>query len=325
MPSRFGAESGYSDVMRSILIALILLQTSAAFAQVDPQPAHSVAYQSITAVRINPLGLVNFTRVSYRFRLFESESDILKQNYVGIGATGGISPAWGRIGILAEVQPLTILRLYAQYEFIGNFGTFDLFASFPSANADFSDSTIGSRAENDATAAYTTTGSLLTLGATLQLKVGPIAVRSLFRAARTNYTTRAGDVVYYDQIYDMLMPDDGWMVVNDLDVFAILNPGTTQLAAGVRWSYSHSFYNESHFTGPADQAAAADVNNDIHRLGPIVAWQIKNNPGARFDRPTLILLAQWHLRHRWRAGADVSQALPYIGLAFRFQGDLLGD
>lgn len=314
--------------MRSILIALtalILTQTSTTSAQVDPQPAHSVAYQSITAVRVNPLGLVNFTRASYRFRLFESDSDILKQNYVGIGATGGISPAWGRIGILAEVQPLTILRLYAQFEFIGNFGTFDLFASFPNATSDFSDTAIGERAENEATESYTTTGSLLTLGAQLQLKVGPIAVRNLFRATRTNYTMRAGDTVYYDQIYDMLMPDDGWMVVNDLDVFAILNPGTTQLAAGVRWSYSHSYYNDQHYQGLTAQEREDAPSNDIHRIGPILAWQIRNTPGARFNRPTLILLAQWHLKHRWRTGADVSQALPYIGLAFRFQGDLLGE
>lgn len=309
--------------MRLIFIALLITQASTAFAQVDPQPAQSIAYRNITAVRVNPLGLVNFARASYRFRLYESESDVLKQNYVGIGAAGGISPAWGRIGILAEVQPLTILRLYAQYEFIGYYGTFDLFASFPSATSDFSDSTIGTRAEQDATEAYSTTGSLLTLGATLQLKVGPIAVRSLFRAARTNYTLRSGDRVYYDQIFDMLMPDNGWMVVNDLDVLAVLQPGTTQLAAGIRWSYSHSFYNDEHFTGPADQAAAP--NNDIHRIGPLLAWQIRNNPGARFDRPTLILLAQWHLKHRWRTGADVTQALPYIGLAFSFQGDLLGD
>ena len=309
--------------MRPILTALLLALTSTAFAQVEPQAQHSVAYENLTAVRVNPLGLVNFTRVSYRFRLFESDSDILKQNYVGIGAVGAISPAWGRIGILAEVQPLTILRLYAQFEFIGNFGTFDLFASFPSANSDFSDSTIQARAEDEATEAYATTGSLLTLGATLQLKVGPVAVRSLFRAARTNYTTRAGDVVYYDQIYDMLMPDDGWMVVNDLDVLAVLNPGTTQLAAGVRWSYSHSFYNDSHFAPGEDPN---DVpNNDVHRIGPLLAWQIRNNPGARFDKPTLILLAQWHLQHRWRTGADVSQALPYVGLAFSFQGDLLGE
>ncbi|MFT5358385.1 MAG: hypothetical protein ACI9KE_005623, partial [Polyangiales bacterium] len=265
-------------------------------------------------------GLLNVTYASYRFRLFESESDILKQNFVGIGLTGAASPAWGRFGVLAEVQPLTILRLYAQYEFIGNFGTFDLFASFPSATSDFSDSAIDERTDQEGTEAYATTGALLTLGATLQLKVGPIAVRSLFRAVHTNYDTREGDRVYYDQIYDMLMPDDGWMVVNDLDVFLVLEPGSYQLAVGGRWTYSHSFYREGdHF-----DAGENVPNNDIHRVGPIVAWTLNQDPGARFDRPTLILLMQWHAKHRWRTGEDVSTALPYIGLAFSFQGDLLG-
>ena len=309
--------------MRAFLFALVLSQASTALAQVDPQPVRSIWVRNLAAVRVNPLGLVDFAYGSYRFRLYASDSDVLKQNFVGVGVAGGLSPAWGRIGLMAEVQPLTILRLYAQYEFIGYYGTFDLFASFPSATSDFSDANIDARANQAGTEAYSTTGSLLTLGATLQLKVGRIAVRSLFRAARTNYSLRAGDRVYYDQIYDMLMPDNGWMVVNDLDVLAILNPASTQLAAGLRWSYSHSFYNEDHFAPGEDSESAP--NNDVHRIGPLLAWQIRNVPGARFNKPTLILLAQWHLRHRWRTGTDVTQALPYIGLAFSFEGDLLGD
>ncbi len=315
--------------MKRNLLCLVLFVTamagSTASAQVDPQPRQQLFYSSLTAVRVNPLGLLNNTFASYRFRLFQSDSDVLKQNFVGIGLVGALSPAWGRLGIMAEVQPLTILRLYAQYQFIGNFGSFDLFASFPSATSDYSDSQIDERSDQPGTENYATTGSLLTLGATLQLKVGPIALRSLFRAVRTDYDMREGDRVYYDQIYDMLMPDEGWMVVNDVDLFLVLQPSTYQLAIGARWTYSHSFYrDEDHFAPGEDPNNAP--NNDIHRIGPIIAWQLRpNNPGSRFDRPTLILLAQWHAQHRWRTGADVSAALPYVGLAFKFQGDLLGD
>ena len=297
--------------------------TSTAEAQVADQPQHSIAYHDLAAIRINPLGLVNFARFSYRYRLFESDSDAFKQNFVGLGLATGLSPAWGRIGLMAEVQPLTILRLYAQYEVVGYYGSFDLFASFPTASANYSDTAIDDRSDMPGTENYATSGSLLTLGATLQLKVGPIAVRSLFRSYYSNFDLRTGDRVYYDQILDMLMPDEGWVVVNDLDVLAVFQAAGYRFAAGPRYTYSHAFYDESHFL-PGEDASLAPSNN-IHRLGVLLAWTLRDNPGGRFDRPTLVLVAQWHLKHRWRTGEDVSTGLPYLALAFTFQGDLLAD
>lgn len=296
---------------------------SRAEGQVDPQPPISLAYSNLTAVRLNPLGLVDFASASLRLRLYESDSDALTQNFVGFGAVAALSPAWGRVGVLAEVQPLSVLLLYAQYEFIGYFGTFDLTASFPSASADYSDTSIDQRGSDPATDNYATTGSILTLGATLQLKVGPIAVRSLFRAVRTDYDLRSGDRVYYDQIYDILMPDEGWMVTNDVDVLGVFDIGSHALAAGARYSFTHSFYRDAHYLSAADHDTAP--SNDVQRLGALVAWTVSKNPLGRFDRPTLILIAQWHLKHRWRTGQDVSTALPYLALAFSFRGDLLAD
>ena len=44
--------------------------------------------------------------------------------------------------------------------------------------------------------------------------------------------------------------------------------------------------------------------------------------GDAFEKPTLLLIANWYLSHRWRTGADVTQAFPYLALAFRFEGTL---
>lgn len=33
-------------------------------------------------------------------------------------------------------------------------------------------------------------------------------------------------------------------------------------------------------------------------------------------------MAQWWLLHRFRTGEDVTQAYPYIAIAFRVEGDL---
>lgn len=304
-------------------LALSLAGPAPAAAQVTQQPEISLAYDNLTAARVNPLGLVDFATFSLRIRMYESDSPIAAQNYVGFGVTPAISPAWGRAGGLLEVQPLSILRIYAQYEFIGYFGSFNLFSSFPSASADYSDTEIRDRPERSGLEGYATYGGILTLGATLQMKIGPIAARSLFRAVYSSYDVRGGDRVYYDQIYDMLMPIDGWMLVNDLDALTVFDVDSFSFAIGARWTYSHSFYDAGHYAPGEDLSLAPD--NDVHRLGPLIAWTLDSDPGSRFDRPTIVLIAQWHLVHRWRTGADVNVGLPYLALAFTFRGDLLAD
>jgi hypothetical protein len=286
--------------------------------QVRAQPPFAIQYQSLSAVRYNPLGLVSFLDLAGRVRLYESDSDILKQNFVGLGVVAGLSPAWGRFGLLVEAQPLTILRLYMQYELVGYFSTFNLLPSFPSPNADFSDTAISERGDMGLPG-YATYGGQTTIGATLQIKLGPFAARNLFRAIHGSYQLRAGDRVYYDQVTDMLHPNDGWTILNDVDALAVFDVG---LAIGARWTYSHAFYDAGHFE-PGEEPVTPDT--DIHRLGLIAAYTIEDNRGARFDRPTILLIAQWNLVHRYRTGADVHVGIPYLALAFQFTGDLLAD
>ena len=311
----------------ALAAAVVLLAVpSAVRADVPPQPEVSLYYSNITAARVNPLGLVDYATFSLRGRMYVSDSDVATQNFVGIGVVPALSPAWGRLGGIVEIQPLTILRFYAQYVFVGYFGSFDLFASFPSAASDYSDTDIDQQAATPGREAYATFGGELTLGATLQLKLGPIAARSQFRAVHSNYKVERDDRVFYDQIVDTLVPNNGWYLTNDVDVFYLHDfDESFQLALGVRYTYTHAFYNGSHYE-PAELALGVPLpDNDIHRLGPIVAFRLDSDPGARFDNPTIMLLAQWHLQHRWRTGADVTVGLPYIALGFLFRGDLLAD
>jgi hypothetical protein len=134
---------------------------------------------------------------------------------------------------------------------------------------------------------------------------------------------RDGDRTFYDPILDIMMPNDGWMVTNDLDIFGLIDIDQFNLALGARWTYSYAAYDDRHYLPGEDIGAAP--SNEIHRLGPAIAFRIFSDPGAIFDQPTIILICQWHLVHRWRTGADVDTGLPYIALAFNFQGDLLAD
>lgn len=289
-------------------VALVLSGSSPAGAQVLPQPERELFYMNLTALRVNPLGLVDLAELSYRRRLYRSESDALTQNFVGLGIAPGISPAWGRLGVLVEVQPLTLLRLWASFEAIGYFGSFDLMASFPSATADFSDTAIEERAQDDATTSYATTGTQLNLGATLQVKVGPVALRNLLRVFRPSFDLRDGDRVFYDQLFDVLVPDERWTIVDDTDVLWVSDFGLT---AGLRWSLAIPMYE------------AQGHANDIHRIGLLAAYTLTKDPGGRLESSTAVLIAQWHVKHRWRSGEDVSQAMPYLALALQLRGNLL--
>lgn len=316
-----GRGGGSSVLVGVGLLLSVVVGAGAASAQtVRPQPEVEIRYQSLTAARVNPLGLVSFLDLTGRLRLYQDDSALLTQNYVGLGMTGGVSPAFGRIGVLAEVQPLTILRMYASYELFGYFSTFNLFASFPSATSDHSDTTLRERVAQPEQAAYATHGGQLTLGATLQVKLGPIAARNVFRAAHVSFQMRDGDRTFYDQLSDLLVPNDGWYLINDAELLWVSDFG---LALGTRYTYSHSFYEARHFAPGEDPAMAPD--HDIHRLGLLAAYTFEDNQGARFDRPTLLLIAQWHLVHRFRTGADVHVGAPLFALAFQFTGDLLAD
>ncbi len=291
-------------------------QAAAPLPLVDPQPEVSLYYRSLTAARVNPLGFFELFDLSLRARLYQSETDALRQNFVGIGMSGGISPAFGRVGVLAEVQPLTILRLWALYEIVGYFSSFDLMASFPSATSAFSDTAIRA-GSGGGRPGYSTYGGQLTLGANAQVRFGPLAVRDALRVIRASFGLRAGDRVFFDQLFDLQIPNDGWALNNDLDVLFISDFG---LMAGARYTFATPFNEDRHFAPGDDPALAA---NHVHRLGPMIGYTFERHPNSRFDAPMLILIAQWHLVHRFRTGADVDIGLPYIALAFQFVGDLL--
>ncbi len=241
-------------------------------------------------------------------------------NFVGFGFLGGLSPAFGRVGLYAEVQPLTLLRLWASYELVGYFGSFNNLASFPSASADITERNLRERGAAG-TPAYNTFGGEFRAGANAQVKLGPFALRDTLRFTHSSFTVRSGDRVFYDPVTDILAPNDGWVVTNDVDLLGLVEE--IRFAVGARWSYAHSFFDQGHYN--ATELTGPLPDNDIHRVGLLASYTFEDNGGARFDRPTLSLLVQWHLLHRTRTGQEIDTAIPYTGIAFQFFGDLLAD
>ena len=145
--------------------------------------------------------------------------------------------------------------------------------------------------------------------AELLAKVGPVVLRNRAMFMRTELTPpkRPEDTFYHAPIYDLLMPTSGWSLSNSADLLVMLM--NERLILGVRHTLRQAYHG--------------DENSDVsqQRVGPLVAYKLARNPGARYDAPTVVALVQWHTEHRYRA----SSAMPYVLLAFAFQGDLLSE
>ena len=302
--------------MRTLPLSALLLSAAvggSARADPAPDPDAKVVYSNLTVARLNPLGLLEFLEGSYQLRLYRSDNPIFKDNFVSFGVRPMFTPAWAKVAAVLKIQPLSVLQLYAEYAVGGSFGTFGLTQSFPSADADYSDSV---RDELEAAGTnYANTGTEIAVGALLQLKVGPIAARSNARFIRPNQDLREGDVALYDVVYDTLLPNHGWAVNQDTDLLWVSEFG---LVAGLRWTSTHVLARPSDFRPARDD----NPNATLHRVGPFLAYTFFSEPGAAFDQPTLILIGNWWLKHPFRTGEDVSQAMPYIVVGFRFAGEL---
>lgn len=292
--------------MRSRLwvLAVVLSSTVASAQMLNDQgpPQWRIVHKNTFALRYNPLGLLYDGRFSLRYRLYESESAAFRDNFVGLGIAPTASPAFVRIGPFIEFNPLSVFGVWAAAQFVQYFGTFNLLQSFPDASSDFSDAAIRAAPGNP------TNGWELTLGATLQLKISSVVLRSQARLVRGDMRLPAGHAIYYDQFYDVAAPNRGWYFTNDLDV--LWQGLEKKLVAGARYTFTAPFN-----TPPYD--------NSMHRVGPFIGYTFKIKDGAGFNTPTVFLLVQWWMKHRFRTGVETSAALPLIGIGFQTTGDFL--
>jgi hypothetical protein len=277
-------------------------------------PRHRIIYRNLLAARANPVGLVDEITVGYRYQLVQRDTELFRDSFLLAGAHAFVTPAFVRVGPVVEVQPAAVLNLSATYDFVGYFGAFDNVSSFrtPTARAgpdDLLGKGIPSRG-------YATWGHLVTLSALLQAKVRHVALRNQLKFFWSKLKLREGETVYFDFANDILTPNEGWVLTNDTDLLWVFD---VPVVFGVRHTLTHAFYTQDDFL-PGEPVS--QPNGPTSRLGPAVVWTIFDRPGARFNRPSIIVLAQWWVRHRWRTGEQVHGALPYAVIGFQFEGDL---
>jgi hypothetical protein len=301
---------------RAVLLLLGLSLPSQALAQPSaPEvPQHRIVINNLFGARVNPLGLENQTRVGYQSVLYRNEGALYRDNFLFLGANARLNPAGVKVGPSVELQPLSIFNLRLSADYVGFFSTQGFLQSRPSPNADYSQTSLDAGKEADQQ--YATSGMRLAIEPLVQLRVGPIAVRNRFALEYWSMRLRDGDRVWYDATLDTLVPGKGFNYTNDLDVLFL---GRPPLVLGARYSLVEPLYASRHLAEGEDLT----VDNSHHRVGLLAAYVFWDEGYTAFNKPAVLLNVAWYLTHRYRTGAEVSQAVPYVVLGFAFQSDLL--
>jgi hypothetical protein len=288
-------------------------------------PKHRIVYSNLLVARLNPLGVEDRLSIGYQYRLYDKPGKLFDGSYLGVSFDPVVSPAMTRIGPTLTVQPLAILRFTAHWGLLQHFGTFQFLQSYDSPYVNYS------KFEQDANEAnkYAPTGVQGQLGALFQVKFGPIAMRSDTNFFRNDvFGLRGDDDLWYDIRNDMLVAAHGWHMTNDSDLIYLSKFGLT---AGIRASTVKAFYPEDVYE-PGERIR--DPNGPTFRVGPLLAYTFFDRPEKRFNRPTLLVIANWWVKHRYRTGSDEAietgsigdsvVGMPYIVIGFAFNGDLWG-
>lgn len=282
-------------------------------------------FRNSTVLRLNPLGLFNDLRVGYRHRIFDRPGNplVLRNTYWAAAGSLALSPGFVRGGAAVEFAPLAMLNLSAAFERVQWFGTFNFVQSYASGNDNFSDAAIRERARVDPSSAEAAGGWMLTLNAILQAKVGDVAIRNTARGVWNSLALRDNRPVFYDSFYDVMSPNGGWVFTDDLDV--IYQATELGFNVGLRFTaVVPLFPTASWGTDGAALAGRGADDGPTTRLGPLVSYTFREGRHSFFNAPTVFVLAQWWLTHRYRTGGCdecIPQGLPMIVLGFAFRGD----
>jgi hypothetical protein len=290
-----------------ILVAILAIT----FAWVAPAAAkgpHNLSYRNVTVLQGNPILLRDMASLDYQYRIYQSASPYLRHNYLGFSLKPSLSPGFLRVGGTLEIAPFSVARFGIGFEHVNYFGNFGLLQSFPTPEADYSDTMRSERSSNDQN--YPASGNEVVFTTVVQNRFGPVIVRDSFELRRVSYSLATGDDFYYAPVLDMLMPETGFGFTNDADVLYISPFG---FIVGVRYTITKAFYPDG----------VSDPNGPTHRLGPSLSYVVFQNPGAAFDSATVFVLLNWWLKHRFRTGTDVNGAFPFLSVGFSITGEIL--
>lgn len=272
-------------------------------------PRHRIVYGNLLSARYNPLGLEDRLDLEYRYRLVESDALLWNDTYLGVGFVPAVNPVMTRLGATVTIKPIAVATLSVAYSYTIWYGAMGHLRAFSSPDDDYSDSEIDRGSER----AITTTGHELQLRAGLVGKIGPVALSNGLEFYFARMDLEGGGDYYYQPRFDALVRNPGWLLSNDTDLVYITDFG---FVFGARNSLVHAF--------EVNGDAAGRYDSPSDRLGPLLAYVFFDKPRGAFNKPTILLIVNWWLKHRFRTGEDVAQGVPYLVLAFKCEGEIWG-
>lgn len=297
-------------------LAMGLSGTAMAEDPAPPAPPDTRLYlQDLSIFRLGPLGLETQNRLVFQKRLMDSDSALFRDTFVNGAVALKLNPAYFKVGPTVDIQPVALLNVRAGYEYMRFFGGFGYLQSFD-APALLDDGTSPFEksirdANDEAGLNYVTSGHHLFVEPTFQIKVKKVAVRSKTAIERWQMALDdmdgdgTQDTVFYDATLHTLVPASGFVIANDSD---LLYASGKHLTAGVRYSVVSPRYD-------SDDA----MDGGVMKLGPLVAWSFHTRDYSKFNKPTLLFVGGWYLKHP----NEVEAKFPYLLLGYSFSSDFL--
>jgi len=280
------------------LFAALLVLSLGGGAHAETAGKYSHLYlESNFGSRYIPPGFGETVEMHYRYYYSGSDSILFKNNHVGVGVVDSVSPATNDVGAFIEIEPVAVFRLRMEYLYRTFFGEFTALLPFPDKDADFSESVLEEREENDE--------AVWEYGHTY--KIQPTFQMQYERFILMNDTSFVWydidrDGYFYEPVNDTLMKTEDYFFLNStiVGVETWRKTDRKRIIAGSRYSF---FRVDS--TGIERQ-----------QLDGVMVWMMGEKL-AFLENPMLMLAVGGYLEDKYH------EKDAFAGLMFKFEYSLM--
>lgn len=291
-----------SFALAGLLSAVLLL---AGRAQAAPPPPASLALETEFIGAYNRLGALLTLNLRYRLRLYESQSAVLEDNFVGIGLLSQTSPTFSQNGVVVELAPASVLRLRGGYQLVTYFGLLNSLHAYEDCSAPVEESDRETRCDFDygitpVDAGESDFGHRAWVSAQLRAKVGRVALVETASLERWWFRSGwdSGELGYwFNELHVVPLQREDTVVLNSVSLIfdAIPESGPSDLHLMVGLSERLAWGRGTDYL--------------MHRVGAMAIGRLPNWRGLK--DAAVVGILEWYTHDRYHAGA-----LPFIGVLF---------
>ncbi len=253
--------------------------------------------KSSFGARYTPPGFGETVEMHYRYYYSDSDSILFQNNHVGAGLVDSISPATNEAGAFIEIEPIAVFRLRMEYLYKTFFGEFTALMPFSSKDADYSESVLEERQEDDE--AVWEYGHIYKIKPTLQAQY-----KRFILLNNTSFEWYDIDKkgYFYEPVNDTLMKTDDYFFLNSTIVGAEVwkKSDRKRVIAGSRYSY---FRVDS-------------THTERHQLDGVLVWMMGKKL-AFMENPLLMCAVGGYLEDKYH------EKDAFAGVIFEFEYSLM--